>query len=110
MWGDNGPDIRYMGNENGIAPSTCCHTFDLAADDPKASNQGDHNGAGVRDAKYFTPAEANSRIRPGWFWHASESPYSGSDLFSRWLQGPGHSTTMLLDVPPPTAGVIDRKD
>jgi alpha-L-fucosidase len=110
MWGDNGPDVRYMGNENGIAPSTCWHTFDLAADDPKASNQGDHNGAGVRDAKYFTPAEANSKIRPGWFWHASESPTSGSDLFSRWLQGPGHSTTMLLDVPPTTAGVIDSKD
>lgn len=110
MWGDNGPDVRYMGNENGVAPSTCWHTFDLSADQPKAADQGSHNGPGVRDAKYFAPAEANSKIRPGWFWHANESPTSGSDLFNRWLQGPGHSTTMLLDIPPTSGGVIDSKD
>lgn len=110
MWGDNGPDLRYLGNEEGVAPTTCWHTFDLAADDPKASDQGKYNGPGVRDARYFSPAEANSRNRPGWFWHPTESPYSGDALFSRWLLGPGRSTTMLLNVPPTTAGLIDSND
>ncbi|ORY17466.1 alpha-L-fucosidase 1 [Clohesyomyces aquaticus] len=108
MWGDNGPDVRYIGNENGIASTTNWHTINLTPDQPLGS--GSLPGTGVRDGKNFVPAEANSRLRPGWFWHANEKPTSGSDLFSRWLQGPGRSAPMLLDVPPNKMGLIGQDD
>ena len=70
IFSDIGPDIRWCGNENGIAGETNWNLLDTAgftrgmgAPPAKSLNEGDING------KNWIPAECDVSIRPGWFYH-----------------------------------------
>src|SRR5215813_8353794 len=71
IFSDAGPDIRWVGNEKGIAGETNWSmrdnegTFPGFADE-KALNVGDEDGTS------WLPAECDVSIRPGWFYHAAE--------------------------------------
>ena len=73
VFSDIGPDIRWAGNENGIAGITNWNLLDTAgfhrgqgAPPNDTLNQGNING------KNWIPAECDVSIRPGWFYHAGE--------------------------------------
>ncbi|KAJ3937842.1 uncharacterized protein N0V96_012158 [Colletotrichum fioriniae] len=65
---------------------------------------------GLRDGLYWTPAEADARVRSGWFWHANEQPKTEQQLLDMYLQSVGRSVSLLLDVPPDTTGQITQED
>ena len=71
IFSDAGPDIRWVGNERGIAGETNWSNRDNEGSfpgfaDEKALNTGDENGTS------WIPAECDVSIRPGWFYHATE--------------------------------------
>ena len=73
IFSDIGPDIRWCGNENGIAGKTNWNYLDTAgfkrgagAPPTDTLNQGNANG------KNWIPAECDVSIRPGWFYHSDE--------------------------------------
>ncbi|KAI1384145.1 carbohydrate-binding module family 32 protein [Hypoxylon trugodes] len=108
MWGHQGVDARWVGNEDGVTVATNWHSISRTQDQEHYS--GDELQTGVRDGTYWTPAEADARIRNGWFYHATERPKSASTLMDMYLQSVGRSVNLLLDVPPDTTGQIVKSD
>lgn len=108
MWGHQGVDARWVGNEDGVTVPTNWHAISRTQDDARYG--GDELQTGVRDGLYWTPAEADARIRDGWFWHANETPKTGQALMDMYMQSVGRSVNLLLDVPPDTEGLIQQAD
>lgn len=108
MWGHQGVDARWVGNEDGVTAGTNWHTISRTQDDERYS--GEELEAGVRNGAYWTPAEADARVRDGWFWHEDEKPKGVEALMEMWLGSVGRSVNLLLDVPPNTSGRIGEED
>ncbi|KAI8962576.1 glycoside hydrolase family 29 protein [Daldinia sp. FL1419] len=108
MWGHQGVDARWVGNEDGVTVATNWHTISRTQDQPHYS--GDQLQTGVRDGTYWTPAEADARIRDGWFFHSDEKPKTADALMDMYFQSVGRSVNLLLDVPPDTTGQIPKGD
>ncbi|KAJ4355835.1 uncharacterized protein N0V89_003856 [Didymosphaeria variabile] len=108
MWGHQGVDARWVGNEDGYTVPTNWHTISRTQD--QTHYEGDKLQTGVRDGLYWTPAESDARIRDGWFWHANEKPKSVNALMQMYMECVGRSVNLLLDVPPDTTGQIPEED
>ncbi|KAI4864884.1 carbohydrate-binding module family 32 protein [Hypoxylon rubiginosum] len=108
MWGHQGVDARWVGNEDGVTVVTNWHCISRTQDETHYS--GEELQTGVRDGSYWTPAEADARIRDGWFYHSTENPKTADALMSMYLQSVGRSVNLLLDVPPDTTGQIVQSD
>src|SRR5205807_1981779 len=64
-------DIRWVGNEKGIAGDPCWATYTPVAPDggpPSPGNVEESEAVtGTRNGKFWMPAECDVSIRPGWF-------------------------------------------
>jgi alpha-L-fucosidase len=108
MWGHQGVDARWVGNEEGYTVPTNWHTISRTQD--QTHYEGGELQTGVHDGLYWTPAEADARIRDGWFWHANETPKSADALMQMYMACVGQSVSLLLDIPPDTTGQIAKED
>lgn len=108
MWGHQGVDARWVGNEDGRTAATNWHTIDRTQDDPRYGEA--ELEVGVRDGAHWTPAEADARLRDGWFWHAGEQAKTADALMDMYLASVGRGVNLLLDVPPDTTGQIPQAD
>uniref|UniRef100_A0A2P2QMM0 alpha-L-fucosidase n=1 Tax=Rhizophora mucronata TaxID=61149 RepID=A0A2P2QMM0_RHIMU len=109
IFSDAGPDSRWVGDEGGIAGSTCWSLFNRSAakiggTDPKYSGSGDPFGHD------WVPAECDVSIRPGWFWHPLEVPKSAEHLLDIYYKSVGRNCLLLLNVPPNSSGLISEED
>ncbi len=113
VFSDIGPDIRWVGNEKGIAGETNWNYLDTAgfkrgegAPPTDTLNQGNING------RNWIPAECDVSIRPGWFYHAEEDDKvkTPQQLFDLYLKSVGRGANLLLNVPPDRRGLINEKD
>jgi alpha-L-fucosidase len=113
LFSDIGPDIRWTGNEKGIAGDPNWNFlntdgFDKGEGAPPTDtlNHGNYNG------KYWIPAECDVSIRPGWFYHSNEDDKvkSPEQLFDIYLTSVGRGANLLLNVPPDERGLIKEKD
>ncbi|MBQ7839147.1 MAG: alpha-L-fucosidase [Lachnospiraceae bacterium] len=131
IFNDFGPDVRWCGNEAGIArhaewavvPGELCFYSDVQTGPGPLAAEGDlsflyntHENLGTLDnilyskGLTFTPAEINMSIRPGWFWHPEEEPHSLERLFNTWMTSVGANCCFHLNLPPNTDGLIDARD
>ncbi len=129
-----GPDIRWCGNEAGdtresewsVVPARTRDTERIA----EASQQAD--GAAFRERKIraqdrdlgsrellknerelvWYPAEVNTSIRPGWFYHPEENGKikTAEELFDVYLHSVGGNATFLLNIPPTPDGLFYPDD
>ena len=113
IFSDIGPDIRWVGNEKGIAGqtnwnylNTAGFTRGIGAPPVDSLLQGNKNG------KHWIPAECDVSIRPGWFYRSSEDEQvkSSNTLFDLYLKSVGRGANLLLNVPPDTRGLIHETD
>ena len=111
VFSDAGPDIRWVGNENGVAGETCWNTLnrrDFAPGDADAArlNRGDRPGTD------WLPAECDVSIRPGWFYHASEDARvkTPQQLVDLYYDSVGRGAGLLLNIPPDQRGQIADPD
>lgn len=113
VFSDIGPDIRWVGNEQGIAGNPNWNFLDtagfkrgLGAPPTDTLNHGNYKG------KYWIPAECDVSIRPGWFWRESENAKvkTPQQLFDLYLKSVGRGANLLLNVPPDTRGLISDAD
>ncbi|KAE8037741.1 hypothetical protein FH972_010305 [Carpinus fangiana] len=109
IFSDAGPDTRWIGDEAGVAGSTCWSLFNRSAVkigdiDPQYSREGDRLGY------EWVPAECDVSIRPGWFWHPSEVPKSARTLLDIYYKSIGRNCLLLLNVPPNSSGLISAED
>lgn len=111
IFSDAGPDVRWVGNEDGIAGETNWNTIRAAgivigAADQKYLNTGDPQGPD------YIPAECDVSIRPGWFYRADEDSRvkSAETLLDLWHKSVGRGANLLLNVPPDRRGLIAEPD
>ncbi|GLY06847.1 MULTISPECIES: alpha-L-fucosidase [Actinoplanes] len=129
-----GPDVRWCGNEAGetrpdewsVVPRALRNVERIAAKSQKVDDgefsrliRSDDVDLGSRDAiagceddLVWYPAEVNTSIRPGWFYHPAEdgSVRSAEDLFEIYLKSVGGNSTFLLNVPPAPSGRLHHTD
>ena len=115
MFSDAGPDVRWIGNENGSAGETNWSTVDPAVVPvPGVSGpavrrmlqEGDPNGT------VWRPGESDVSIRPGWFHHPAEDGRvkSADDLVRLYFTSVGRNSKLLLNVPPTRDGLLHDAD
>lgn len=112
FFSDAGPDLRWVGNEEGIGSKTNWNTIDNDTLYAGMAGIGDLLQTGSEDGNKWIPAEVNTSIRPGWFYHASEDSMvkTPEELFEIYLSSVGRGSTLLLNVPPDKRGLIHEND
>jgi len=113
VFSDVGPNIRWVGNESGIAGKTNWNYLDTAGFTAGAGGPStDTLNTGNTYGKAWIPAECDVSIRPGWFYHANEDAKvkTGEQLFDLYLKSVGRGSNFLLNVPPDRRGLINEND
>jgi alpha-L-fucosidase len=89
-----GPDIRWVGNESGVARE----------DESSVVKRGEE--------MVWHPAECDVSIRPGWFYHSKEDTQVKSlqALADIYFKSVGRNSVLLLNIPPDTKGRIAAPD
>jgi alpha-L-fucosidase len=115
VFSDAGPDVRWCGNERGSAGDPNWSTMD-----PSAVPYPGSTGPGVIPAlqhgdpagAVWRPAEADTSIRPGWFYHPAEDGrvQSVESLVQLYFRSVGRNAKLLLNVPPTREGVLHATD
>ena len=129
-----GPDVRWCGNEAGHTRKAEWSVVPMRAKDSEIisekSQQEDNEEFRQRrvDARdedlgsrkmlvnenelIWYPAEVNTSIRPGWFWHESENDKVRplEELMDIYIKSVGGNATFLLNVPPTNEGLIHEND
>lgn len=115
IFSDAGPDVRWIGNERGVAGETCWSTIRSSAV-PYIGASGDEVitalQQGHADGDVWRPGETDVSIRPGWFYHPAEDDRvrSVDNLLSLWFTSVGRNSKLLLNVPPTREGLFHATD
>jgi alpha-L-fucosidase len=115
MFSDAGPDVRWIGNEQGVAGDPNWSMVDPAVVPVPGTTgraatmmlqHGDPTGT------VWRPGEADVSIRPGWFHHESETAHvrTVDNLVDLYFTSVGHNSKLLLNVPPARSGRLDDVD
>lgn len=109
IFSDEGPDVRWIGNERGSAGESCWAMLDrsrvaVGKADTTYLNEGDPDGPD------WVPGETDVSIRKGWFWHPDESPKSVAELIDIYFHSVGRNSVLLLNVPPDRRGRFADSD
>ena len=112
FFSDAGPEIRWVGNERGIAGRTNWNT--ISKDTLYAGKAGIEGllNTGHENGKDWVPAEVDVSIRPGWFYHAEEDVKvkTPEQLFEIYMTSVGRGSNLLLNIPPDRRGQIHEID
>jgi alpha-L-fucosidase len=115
MFSDAGPDVRWIGNERGVAADPNWSTVDPSVV-PYPGAGGD---AVMRMLQHGEPAgtvwrpgEADVSIRPGWFHHPAEDERvkTVDALVELYFTSVGRNSKLLLNVPPTRDGLLHDTD
>ena len=129
-----GPDVRWCGNEAGetratewsVVPTRMFDQATIAAD----SQQAEHDTTALQTIPWHAkdlggreairnetelmwyPAETNTSIRPGWFYHPDQDDKvkSLAHLLDVYYSSVGGNSVFLLNLPPDTRGLIHEND
>jgi alpha-L-fucosidase len=120
----NGPDVNWVGNENGVArktqwsvvafttaqspiPDATTELRDRSAED--VGGRADLLDPRTRQLVWY-PAECDARLEATWFWHPNQPPKSLAELQKMYYASVGRNCQLLLDVPPDRDGLLDHAD
>lgn len=129
-----GPDVRWCGNEAGqtrssewsVVPARTADTEKIAEKSQKEDEEAfrlrtisaqdmDLGSRGILEKEMdliWYPAEVNTSIRPGWFYHSSEDEQVRQleELIDIYENSVGGNATFLLNIPPDRKGLIHPND
>ena len=129
-----GPDVRWCGNEAGhtrlaewsVVPERAkdseiiseksqqedSEAFRLRRVDARNEDLGSRAVLAEEEKLIWYPAEVNTSIRPGWFWHESENDKVRSleELIHIYNNSVGGNATFLLNIPPTNEGLLHEND
>jgi len=115
MFSDAGPDVRWIGNERGVAGDP-----DWSTVDPSVVRYPGANGPGViaelqhgdPHGTVWRPGETDVSIRPGWFWHPEQNDEvrSVENLVGLYFTSVGRNSKLLLNTPPTREGLLYPTD
>lgn len=129
-----GPDVRWCGNEAGdtrtsewsVVPERTWEAEKIQeksqqTDDTEFRNKkinssdmdlGSRTALKTEKKLIWYPAEVNTSIRPGWFYHKEEDEKIKSldELITIYEKSVGGNASFLLNIPPTPEGLICRED
>jgi alpha-L-fucosidase len=129
-----GPDIRWCGNEKGRTRPSEWSVLPIGFADPDevAENSQKTDSPAFREKEIkpteldlgsreflqgnvglkWSPAETDTSIRPGWFYHTHQDDKvrSTDTLLDIWYRTVGGNSTLLLNIPPDTRGLFHETD
>lgn len=111
IFSDGGPDIRWVGNEEGWANETNWSIMRRNEIYPGWPRYVELR-SGHEDGTHWLPAEADVSIRPGWYYHPSEDHQVKSlpKLLDIYYNSVGRNASLLLNLPIDTRGLIHETD
>lgn len=111
LFSDAGPDCRWCGTEEGWVGETNWST--LRRDEvwpgwPYSTQLRN----GHEDGNYWVPAEVDTSIRPGWFYHASEDNKvkTPQQLVELYYNSIGRNGNLILNLPVDRRGIVNEID
>lgn len=112
IFGDAGPDVRWVGNEHGFAYETTWSNLlrdSVYAGMPEYSEK---YAAGQENGTHWVPAEADVSIRPGWYYHEYEDHKVKTlpELLDIYYNSIGRNSSLLLNFPVDKRGLIHEND
>ncbi len=129
-----GPDIRWCGNEAGhtrnaewsVVPMRAKNSEIISEKSQQEDNEefrqrrvdardedlGSRKMLADEQKLIWYPAEVNTSIRPGWFWHESgnDKVRPLEELIDIYIKSVGGNATFLLNIPPTNEGLIHEND
>ncbi|MEI6060136.1 MAG: alpha-L-fucosidase [Bacteroidota bacterium] len=129
-----GPDVRWVGTESGygretewsVVPYSSANQDSIAGNSQQAAlstgfippgdmeqeDLGSRNIISKASNLIWYPSEVDVSIRPGWFWHASENTRvkPPAKLLDIYFSSVGRNSTLLLNIPPDSTGLINESD
>lgn len=109
IFSDAGPDIRWIGNENGYAGEPCWSKINGSELSRPEYDTNKLNHGQADGADWIMP-ETDTSIRKGWFFHENEEPKSLEKLADIYFNSVGKNSTLLLNVPPNKDGLFADED
>lgn len=108
--------IRWVGNEEGVAPYPCWATADATTNADGTEVVSDMNGD--PQGSIWCPGESDFTLRwnrsfqGGWFWHADqdEMMFSVPELMSKYESSVGRNSNMLLGIVIDDRGLVPDAD
>lgn len=111
IFGDGGPDVRWVGNEEGFAGKT---NYSIIRRDEVYPGWPKYKQLqfGHEDGTHWVPAEADVSIRPGWYYHPQEDHLVKSlpQLLDIYYGSVGRNASLLLNLPVDDRGLVHEKD
>lgn len=119
-----GAPLHWCGNERGYSSDECWHilnkeyVWNLYDQYGQEDSAYLHTGEpyiegkpeGERNGDTWSISEVDVSIRPGWFYHANQSPKTAEELANIYFTSVGLGSPLLLNVPPTPEGLIDERD
>ncbi len=116
IWSDVGPDVKYIGNEQGMYDPDGYASFS-----PHAPGQGEampgycrfnESSHGHKDGLFFIPGDCDVALRPGWFYHPAEDNAQKSvrQLINIYLHSVGSGAYLNLGLAPDKRGILHEND
>ncbi|MFV0482563.1 MAG: alpha-L-fucosidase [Bacteroidales bacterium] len=111
MFSDAGPDIRWVGNEEGWAMKTNWSPIRRDEFWPGSPNYKELR-TGHEDGTHWVPAEVDVSIRPGWYYHKSEDHKVRTlpHMLDIYYNSIGRNASLLINFPVDTRGLIHEAD
>jgi alpha-L-fucosidase len=111
QFSDNGPDIRWVGNERGYSYETMWSPInkdEIYPGYPKFDDyrQGQENGS------HWVAPEVDVSLRPGWYYHPDQDKLvkSPDSLMRIYVASVGRNANLLINIPVDTRGLIHPND
>ena len=111
IFSDGGPDIRWVGNEEGWANETNWSIMRRNEIHPGWPRYVELR-SGHEDGTHWLPAEADVSIRPGWYYHPAEDHQVKTlpQLLDIYYRSVGRNAALLLNFPVDKRGMVHEKD
>ena len=118
IFSDVGPDVRWIGNEQGIAGNECFGSFTPHAPRGRQGEampgycETNEATSGHSDGVFFIPGDCDVALRPGWFYHNYEDNAQKSvrHLIKIYLSSVGNGAYMNLGIAPDQRGLLHEND
>lgn len=111
QFSDNGPDIRWVGNERGYSYETMWSPLNKDEIFPGYPKFDDYRN-GQENGSHWVAPEVDVSLRPGWYYHPEQDDKvkSPDSLMRIYVASVGRNANLLINIPVDTRGLIHPND
>lgn len=111
QFSDNGPDIRWVGNERGYSYETMWSPINKDEIYPGYPQFDDYRN-GQEQGSHWVAPEVDVSLRPGWYYHPDQDSKvkSPDSLMRIYVASVGRNANLLINIPVDTRGLIHPND